>query len=112
MRRSFFCDKISILNAFFEGKGYDEEFPELSKAVCFFKESKEGEVYMKSMSEQIFEFGQEAERVNTEREKKRADEAEARADEEKSRADEEKSRADEAEAEIKRLKKLLEESKK
>jgi len=105
--------KSKLLGLFVEKDCFhDEDFPELSNAVCYFKETEEGANVMKSLSERLIEEGQEIERANTEREKKRADDAEARADDAEARADAAQARADAMEEEIKKLKAELEKLKK
>ena len=65
------CQKIGDQDCF-----SDPEFPAVSNAIRYYKETDEGRTEMKSVSEQWLEEGAELERKNTQREKERADAAE------------------------------------
>lgn len=102
--------KSKLLSLFVKEESFhDADFPELSSAVCYFKETEEGVREVKSLSEKLIEEGQEKERANTERERKRAEEAEAKLEELKKQTEEERARFDE---EIRKLKDELEKLKK
>ena len=77
-----------LLKRFLEKDSFrDPEFPELSKAIEYFKSTEEGDDEMYRGIGYIQEQTREEERKNTEREKARADAMEKRADAQEKRAD-------------------------
>ncbi|MBQ6638890.1 MAG: hypothetical protein IJH82_09625 [Lachnospiraceae bacterium] len=109
------CTKKSKLLAHFMDRDCfsDPEFPAVSNAIRYYKETDEGRTEMKSVSEQWIEEGAELERKNTQREKERADAEKERADAAEELLGAERERADVAEENLKQAKeenrKLIEE---